>query len=277
MTKISKGSLDYRNLTEYDLLSIKGGTLLILWLARQNFLQLVPKKAITQKVLLTIPNGKDYDKKNAVIHYLAKSEEFKHIPKNILTEELLSTRGLEGNSVYHNLAEQHNIALLPKKILTHKALTLESDTKWTPLHSLAHHTPHQIPKDINLSDLLLKSDKDITVLHTWASGSGWVDIPKEFLNKETLSLKDVSEQTPFLHIVNQFEYDSSFRKRFVGKDMTTKLKYVISQASTKQLKEIIDNPEDYEKLMPFIKKELLKRKIFERMSKSHESQEYLEI
>lgn len=273
MTKVITGSLDYKNLTEDDLLSIKGGRLLILWLASQNFLNLVPKKSITERVLLTISKDNKHDIKSTVIHQLAKSEEFKNIPKEVLTEEILSTKGLDGRSVYHILAEQHTIDFLPKRLITRKALTLESDTKWTPLHSVAHHTPHLIPKDIKLEDLLLKSDKNITVLHTWTSGSGWVDIPKEFLTKETLSLKDAAEQTPFLHIVDQFEYDSSYRKRFVGSDMTSKLKYVLSQTHTKQLKEIINNPEDYEKLVPFVKEEILKRKLFEKISKSEQSLE----
>jgi putative transposon-encoded protein len=273
LTKTSPSSLDYPNLTEDDLLSIKGGTLLILWLARQKSLYLVPKKAITKKVLLTVPKEKDHDKKSSVIHYLAKTEEFKHIPKDILTEELLSTKGLDGRSVYHTLAEQHLIGLLPKRLITHSALTLESATKWTPLHSIAHHTPHLIPKDAKLEDALLKSEKNITVLHTWANGSGWVDIPKEFLTKGTLQLEDAAEQTPFSQIINQFEYESSYRKRFVGKDMVLQLKHVLSQASTKQLKEIVNNPEDYEELTPLVKEELLKRKIVKKLSKTNQSLE----
>lgn len=273
MTKPNTSPLDYKDLTEDELLSIKGGRLLILCLASQNFLHLVPKKTITKKVLLTVSKDNKYDKKTTVIHQLAKSEEFKHIPTDILTEEILATKGLDGRSVYHILTEQHTLDFLPKRLITRKALSLKSDTKWTPLHSIAHHTPHQMPKDIKLEELLLKSDKNITVLHTWASGSGWIDIPKEFLTKETLQLKDAAKQTPFLHIVNQFEYDSSFKKRFVSKDMILKLKYVLSQASTKQLKEIIENPEDYEKLAPLIKEELLKRSIIKKLSKSDQSLE----
>jgi hypothetical protein len=273
MRSKSINPLEYNNITENDLLSKKGDTLLILWLARNNLLHVVPRTAITQKVLLQVPNAPKHDKENKVIHYLAKTEEFKHIPKDILTEEILSAKGLNGRSVYHNLAEQHLIGLLPKRLITHNALTLESATKWTPLHSIAHHTPHQLPKNIKLSDLLLKSDSNITVLHTWASGSGWVDIPKEFITKETFELKDAGNQTPFSHMVNQFEYDSSYRKRFVGKNMVLQLKYVLSQTSTKQLKEIIENSEDYKKLTPLVKKELLKRSIIKKLSKSDQSLE----
>jgi hypothetical protein len=263
--------LKYNNVTEDDLLSKKGDTLLILWLAKNHLLNVVPKTAITKKVLLQVPNAPKHDKENGVIHYLAKTEEFKHIPKDILTEEILSTKGLHGKSVYHTLAEHSKIDLIPNRLLTYGALCLRSDTGWTPLHSIAHHTPHLIPKDIKLEDILLKTEKNITVLHTWASGSGWVDIPKEFITKKTLQVEDAAKQTPFSHMVNQFEYDSSYRKRFVGKSMVSQLKYVLSQASTKQLKEIVNNSEDYEKILPLIEEVLLKRKLIKELSSSAES------
>jgi len=277
MTRIRQGSIEFNSLTEGDLLSKKGDTLLILWLAKNKLLDQVPKNAITKKVLLEIPKTRGYDKKSAVIHYLAKNEEFKHIPKEILTEELLSTTGLDRNSVYHTLAAQAKLDLLPKRLLTHKALTLKSHSDWTPLHSIAHHTPHLMPENITMNDVLLKSRKNITVLHSWSCGAGWVDIPRKFLTKESLQLKDPGKQTPFLHIVNQFEYDSSYRKRFVGKDTISQLKYVLSQTSTKQLKEIANNPGDYKKLSPFVKEELLKRTIVKKLSSQKQQEQSIEI
>jgi len=199
----------YEELTENDLLQNRKGGPFISWAIRHKTFQFIPKKAITKRVLLhPIIENKGHGE-TKVIHLLAKDAQFKDIPKDILTEELLATKTPLGESVYHLLSRNNKIHLLPKKVLTPKGLTLCSNSGWTPLHTIAQLTPHLIPKTIKLKDILLKDERGVTALHSWTnssweSGYGWQNIPKEFLTTKTLGIENISKQTPFTNIAEQF-------------------------------------------------------------------------
>lgn len=267
----------YEELTEDDLLQNRNDGTFINWVIRNRTFQFIPKQAITEKVLLhPIIKNEGYGE-TKVIHFLAKDVQFKAIPKDILTEELLATKDPLGESVYHLLVRNNKIHLLPKKLLTPKGLTLCSNSGWTPLHTIAQLTPHLIPKTIKLKDILLKDERGVTALHSWAnssweSGYGWQNIPKEFLTTKTLGIEDIFRRTPFTNIAKQF-YPSStkYKENKVVKKMLNQFNHVLAQTSSQQLKEATKTPDKYKGAIRLIKTELVKRKLLGEINKKEQS------
>lgn len=283
MTKEPKHNIDfgpfklrYENLTEDDLLKDQDGAPFIHWTIRHKTFAFIPKQAITKKVLLhPIVRDQDYGEEK-VIHLLARDAQFKDIPKDILTQELLATKGRLGESVYHVLAKSKKLHLLPKKLLTNNAnrgLIIADNNGWTPLHTITQQSPHLMPENIKLKDLLLKDYRGVTPLHTWASGSGWVNIPKQFLTKETLQLEDSSKQTPFIHVAKQFQYEPKYKDSEVFKVLLSQFTHILSHTNNSQLKVAINNPSINKGTMSLIKGEIVKRKLLDEMGKKEQSLE----
>lgn len=228
--------------------------------ARRGYFNRFPKSLITNKVLsqaTCFTKGDDL-----IVHLLAKSSQFNCIPKEIITEELLSLKGNYGENLYHILSGERQINLIPEKLLTRKALTAQSQTGVTALHRIAAHRHHLIPEDITLDDLLLKTTKRITVLHSWAGSSGWINIPDKFLTKKSLELKDDYGTCPIDNIIEDYKDGWASRPQGAARTMDSKMKRILEKLSNEKLQELTNIPS----LQVLAKSQLLKRKLLKEVS-----------
>jgi hypothetical protein len=221
----------FEDLCEKDLLTTnKDGESIVLWALKNGVFEHIPKKCITKNVLLlNIPNSNEQ-----IIHILAKERSFNYIPKEVLTEELLSQKGRNGDCVYHLLAKQGTIKQLPKELLTKRALTLKADNGWTPLHTIAGTTPFIIPDCITLDDLLIPSNDNTTPLESWAMGPRWMDIPDKYLYMKTLLMKDDRGICPLDCFVKCYEYECNHHKDKAQK-YKPKIKSIFSKIPNNEL------------------------------------------
>lgn len=250
-------------LTEKDLLETRcaqpendRGENLAILLAQKGKFKNLPQHCITKRVLLlNLPKSKD-----KLIHLLTRTSQFEFIPKSILTEEILSTKGKLGESVYHLLSNQNNIALVPAHLLTKKALTLGSNDLFTPLHRIAQYSPDLIPEHIGPKELSLRSRSGLTPLHIWASGLNWTSIPNDYITKKKLSSGDKTEYILLGIVLKRFEQDIAFTLK-IAKKSIPKIKSIFSKLDELQLKKLIAKPDTMPSARKYAKQEILKRKI----------------
>jgi hypothetical protein len=232
--------------------------------AKRGVFYHIPKRIITQEVLTQDISDDQYDK---VIHHLTRSEQLRTLPKNLLTEKLLSLPGDHGDSCYHILAQDNNSAFIPDKLWTRTALTLQNNNSETPLHDICEDDSDLMPKDITFDDLLIKSDTGITPLHTWATSSTWLKIPDEYLKKNTLELPIGETGLTLLNsLVEQYENQkiSGWYSKEDKSLMDKKIKRILSLASNKKLESLSNKKES--PIVPLIKTELGKRLIMKKIS-----------
>jgi hypothetical protein len=244
-----------------------------------NISKLIPHKSLSPRVLLT--NYKDGDK---IIHLLARENGIRNLPKKLLYEELLSTPGHNGHTVYHTLASMGKLGSLPTKLLTKKALTQQSKHGATALLFMAQYEPDIIPKELLTTTFILKEQFGGTPLHSWAKGHLWMNIPLEFITKETLQAK---REPPLLNCIinqyaeNRFTYkddkdtlekmDKIFHKCLKLANIKG-LEALIKPIETKELGFIL--PPNMGPVSSMIKKSIMKRKI---LSKINRKKAYIEI
>lgn len=275
---MSKLPYDYKNLTEQDLLANNGK--IVVWAINKGTFHEIPKKAITAKVLLQ-KDTRDPQKGHRIIHLLAlinagtdpsKIPPFPHIPKEVLTHELLSTKADSGESVYHMLASNFAIDCVPQELITKESLLLSTDEGRTVLHSVAINKPHLIPEEITLKEMLLKDKNDFTPLHGYACSNKWTDIPKAFLTKESVEIKDREGNTPTDYILDEFGFDVAYRDKKFDPKRIAKVNYVLSLVSQDFLKALIkrkgiENPA----LLNLIKQEEFRRSLHSKLSRKGQS------
>jgi hypothetical protein len=268
----------YGNLTEQDLLA-NSGKIVASAINKGTFHE-IPKEAITAKVLLQ-KASRDPQKGHRIIHLLAlinagtdpsKIPPFPHIPKEVLTHELLSTKADSGESVYHMLAQNYALDCVPQELITKESLLLSTNEGRTVLHSVAINCPHLIPKEITLKEMLLKDKNDFTPLHSFACSNKWIDIPKAFLTKESVEIKDKEGNTPTDYILEEFGFDVAYRDKKSDPKRISKVNYVLSLVSQDFLKTLvkrkgIENPS----LLNLIKQEEFKRSLHSKLSKKGQS------
>jgi hypothetical protein len=248
-------------LVQEDILAVnKSGENIAEDAARRGYFKYFSKEVMTTRVLTCHANPpKRHD---LIIHLLARSGQFDCIPREILTEELLSLKGNYGENLYHILSGERQIHLIPEKLLTIQAMTSQSDTGVTPLHRMAAHRHALIPEEITLDDLLLKTVKGVTVLHSWAGSSGWINIPNEFLTRETLELKDGYGTTPIDNIIENYSNGWASRPPGAASTMNKKMKSVLKKLSDGKLQELKTIP----CLQVLVEDQLLKRKLINGVS-----------
>lgn len=238
----------------------------------------VTKAVLTQKYMDNAP--KDHDE--CIIHLIASENDLKYIPQSVLTEDLLSLKGRDGNTVYHILAQGCQIHLLPKETLTKKALTIENDAGASVLYRLAENQAELIPEELLTPELFCKVSKDKeSPLQAWARSGKWDLIPDHLLTKESLSIGNSVKETPIHHILKK--YDSQlFNGEEIKATQSKKISRILSLVNIETLEALKDAEEkslnrlgfDLESItwyMQSIKKELSKRKIVKKLSGSEQS------
>jgi len=209
-----------------------------------------------------------------IIHLIAKQGKLNALPKEFITEELLSLKGNKGESVYHLLAQENYSHHIDKHLWSRKALTLPSSNNSTPLHTVVQCQPKLLPEDITLTDLLSPNKDEETPIYLWARGPHWSKIPNKFLTKQTLELKVGygNFETIVHHICERFKNDMILKSPKLMAPLNIKMKKILAQVSDKMLHSLgkDKNPD----LAKYIKGELAKRKLVRELS---QSEQYLEI
>lgn len=209
-----------------------------------------------------------------IIHLIAEQDRVRTIPKNLVTQELLSLKGNAGNSVYHLLAQEDRAHHIDKSLWTKKALTLKSNNGHTPLHCLVQCHPELLPEDITLEDILIQDNDGDSALYMWAQGSHWSKIPDKFLTKQTLGLKvDYGGfETIIDHIAENFKNNLVLGSSNLIAPLNIKMKKILSKVNDKTLHSLgKDGNPDLAKL---ISGELAKRKLVKELS---QSKQFLEV
>jgi hypothetical protein len=226
----------------------------------------LPKKIITEEILTQDVSSDQYDK---IIHLLTRSEQVRTIPKKLLTEKLLSTQGDYGDSCYHILAQDNNAMFIPDGLWTRTALTLQNNSGETPLHDICENDCEAIPKEITLEDLLIKSNTGITPLHTWANSASWTKIPNEYLTRKTIELPMGETRLTLLNcLVEQYENqkESPWASKSDIELMDNKMKKILSLTSDKNIKSLSNRKESH--VVPLAKQEIGKRMIMKKISEA---------
>jgi hypothetical protein len=247
---------DYANLTESDLLT-NSGELVVQAIANKKF-EKIPKRIITESVLIqqAMQPPQDIQKGHRIIHLIALQKEganpqkippINHIPKEILTHKVLSSATNKGETVYHILASLLALETLPPKLITKESLLLSTKDKRTVLHSVAINCPHFIPHDITLKELLVEDENQFTPLHAWACSNtnvdntgGWAGIPKKFLTKETINIEDAKGKTPLDYMLEEFNFDVTYRDRKSNPKAISQIKHILSLLSQQSLENIVN-------------------------------------
>jgi len=205
-----------------------------------------------------------------IIHLMAKNGKLNTIPKEFITERLLSSKGNKEESVYHLLAQENYSHHIDKCLWTKKALILTSYDGCTPLHTLVRYQPELLPEDITLGDLLLPNKDEETPLYMWARGSHWSEIPDNFLTKQTLELKVGygNYETIAHHTCESFKNDTVLKSPEFIMPLKIKIKRILSKINDKILHSLKkDGNPDLTKL---ISSEVAKRKMVKELSQSEQ-------
>jgi hypothetical protein len=268
---------NFDNPSEENLL--KEGGAMVLYSIMHHTFSTLPKKSITQKVLLQKSTKDGIPMINLLaqvahsIPDLKRNNPFKNIPKEVLTEELLSTRGDNEESVYHELADSKILYLLPKELITRKALLLNSKIHGTVLHKVAMNEAHLIPEDITLDDILTKDNVNFTPLHCWVCSNHWADIPERFLTKESIGVRNMDGCSPFDYILERFKQDKSYGSWDHDIKAKAKVKTLLNLIDHRQLNHLSSNSEytSNPTLKILVNQEITKRKVLEELSKNEQS------
>ncbi len=262
--------IDKKSLTTKDILKQnENGQSVAILAAWQGRFYLLPKEIITLEVLQQKISKEDND---TILHKLAWSRQLSAIDKKFLTEDILSSKGNYGETIYHILANENTTGEIPKELWTKTALTLQADMGVTPLHYICQHDCSLIPKDITLKDLLIPTNTGCTPLHCWAGTQKWYEIPDKFLTTKTLELKSEYEAPPFESIIKQFgnldlRTRSGLSER--NKCIEDKFKTMLGKLHEKTLNGLVNTTE--KNLLPFIKQEVSKRKIFKDLNRKNQN------
>lgn len=158
---------------------IEAGRSLMEELAIQRAIKLIPKENITRE-LLRSPNYEG----SPLLHYIATTGQFEHIPKELLTKEDIQLKDKQGKTVLERLPEEQ-VSLIPAQLLSQEDLT----------------------RNVQSGDLVLQNYVRRDKIH---------EIPKEFLNKDTLLLENPSKVSGLMTLVSYGYYD------YIPKDILTK-------------------------------------------------------
>jgi hypothetical protein len=272
-------------LTKKDILKRnKEGKFLALLATHNKTLHTLPKSLITREVILekvqeaqtnlnkkNTPHKSKLDSKNLLIHEIARYGQISAIPKNLLSEKLLSIKGTSGESVYHILAQEEQAEEIPKNLWTRDALTLKSPQGVTPLHYIVRQGADVMPETITLKDFLNETIIGETPLHSWAKSSYWISIPDKYLTQETLGLKGSFKESILEIILDNYQNGWASREPEFNEFMGSKISYALSQAKDSTFKEISKNPAPA--IQPLVKNELIKRKLVKKISRGVNSLE----
>ena len=202
---------------------------------------------------------------------MVKHPPLKHIPQEVFTHELLSTRTDSGETVYHLLAQSYVLECIPKELINKDSLLLETPDKRTVLHSVAVNIPELIPKEITLKEMLIRDKNNFTPLHGYACSSKWSDIPKEFLTKDSVEIEDREGKTPTDYILDEFGFDVAYREKGTDHKRISKVKHVLSLVSQDFLNK--RTKLENHTITKLIEQELNKRKILKEINKTEQSLE----
>lgn len=219
------------------------------------------------------------DHEECVIHLIASEADLEYIPQSLLTQDLLSLKGAEGNTVYHILAQGCQIHLLPKETLTQKALTLENNAGASVLYRMAENQPELIPEELLTLKLFCKvcGNKE-SPLQAWAKSSNWELIPDHLLTKESLSIGNTARESPIHHILRRC-VSQLFNGEEIKATQSKKISRILSLATINTLETLKGAEEQTLNRLGFdvnpvtwyiqsLKKELSKRKIVKKLSES---------
>jgi hypothetical protein len=239
----------------------------------------VTKTVLTQKYMDNSPEDHD----ECTIHLIASENDLKYIPQSVLTEDLLSLKGRDGNTVYHILAQGCQIHLLPKETLTQNALTIENNAGASVLYRLAENQAELIPEKLLTQELFCKVCKDKeSPLQAWARSGKWDLIPDHLLTRETLSIGNTPQESPIHHILRKYDSQLFNGELLQGNPLSKKVSRIINLVNIETLEALknaeerslnrlgfdLNSPTWY---MQSIKKELSKRKIVKKLSESEQS------
>jgi hypothetical protein len=206
-----------------------------------------------------------------IIHLMVRMGKVKTIPEDLLTHELLSSKGPDGNSVYHTLTEWGYIHDVPKKLWTQESLTLPNNSGVTPLHNLLQFNCDMVPESITLNDLLLKANDGQTPLLSWANSPNWAKIPDKFLTKETLAMPDNKGNTVFSIITILYVTDHHNNLLRHKETLEKKFKNILTKVNNNSIEKLCGDPDPI--LHKPARQEASKRKLVKELSQSEQSLE----
>jgi hypothetical protein len=197
----------------------ENGLPIIIWIVANNELHHVPENILTHEVL----SQKDLIGASAY-HLATKWEQFDYIPKNLITLKVLKERGddnkttwgllirqgrmndvlpfietlideedLGQESFLHVCASAKQLDQVPKEFLTKNRIfdTVRRTNENVIDYAAYHGCLNQIPQEfVNEESLSLRNSNNETPLHIATEGGNLHLIPKEFLTRETLSRED---------------------------------------------------------------------------------------
>ena len=268
-TKLRYDLIEWHKLTQNDITEVdaKGSSFLTLAVIYGHWTNLPPK---LKEFSLTQPAQGD----DKIIHLMARKGKVNTIPKEFITDQLLSLKGNKGESAYHILAQENYANHIDKSLWTKKALTLKSNNGSLPLHSIVQCSPELLPEDITLEDILMQDNDGDSALYLWARGQRWDQIPDKFLTRQTLELKVGygAFETLMHHIAHRFKNDQVLWGTNYNNPLDTKMKKLLAKVSDKLLSSLLKDEDP--SLSRHLKAELAKRKMVKELSKS---EQYLEI
>lgn len=292
--------VDPKDLTEKEILRTNHRNESIIWtLISKGQIQRLPRTCITENVLrhqyikTDLETVESYQE--CIVHHIARKDQIKHIPSNLLNETLLSTKGNYGESVYHILAERSQLHLLPRDALTKDALTIENAYGVNPLVAMAEHQPELIPKELRTAKYIYEDylPKDKTAFQTresplqaWAAGKHWEDIPSNLLNKKSISIG--SPDSPIDHILKNYAEETK-GAHSIRRELITKVTKLLRLVETEELKRVKCQEEEKESLRlidvanlsyspaNLIKKELGKRAIIKSLHRDKHQEQIIDV
>lgn len=256
--------IDKESLTTKDLLKQNNNGDSITSLAVQKgIFHEFPKDIITEEVLT---QRIKCDGGDTILHKLARRDQLDIVPKIFLTEQILSSKGNYGESIFHIVAEGPHYHHIPKDKWTRSAMTLKADNGVTPLHHICRRDPSLIPKDITVDDMLSETDEGATPLYLWASSKQWHKIPDKFLTRESLEYEVDFLDSPLQLITHGYELALKYSHEIP--EETNKFKTVLSKISDRALNKLVTKGYI---VIPLVKQEIVKRKLFKELSKKEQS------
>ena len=256
------GIADWGKLTKEDLIEKDGNHSFLHYVILHDHWAKLSKELKEFSLIQT----NDGDEK--IIHLMVRMGKVKTIPEDLLTHELLSSKGPIGNSVYHTLTEWGYIHDVPKKLWTQKSLTLPNNYGVTPLHNLLQFNCDILPESITLNDLLIKANDGQTPLLTWANSLNWSKIPDKFLTKETLAMPDGKNNTILYIIARTYQTELANSVFNNKKTLEGKFRNILNKANDTSIENLCDEPDPI--LHKPAKQEASKRKLVKELSQSEQ-------
>jgi ankyrin repeat protein len=265
MSAFERGKIPWVNpndLTEEEIIKENGNKDSILTHAIfSKNLAVIPKTSLTKKVLMHPLYSRE-----PAIHAIIRTNQIGELPPSCLNKEILSHKNENGDTGYHKIAQNHHDKATLQNLIAiglwdQETLTLKASDHSTPLHILASKNAHMIPKKyLTKENLNLKDHRNQSVWHYWTGGSSWMSLPIELATEKDLLEKDNENgKTPLWYLTTKFVDLPGFNDNPTAKEEKKLMAKAIKKLSTKGLQ--IVKSYKIPAINKIVSQETIKRKI----------------